>query len=95
MSTIRAPPFSGRTFAPWTRPGSISCDEPALPRRRTEDQGLGREFIRAAARMLRKGGLCRLVANRHLAYEVVLRETFKQVTPLEEAGGFKVYEARR
>jgi 16S rRNA (guanine1207-N2)-methyltransferase len=61
----------------------------------TEDQGLGREFIRAAARMLRKGGLCRLVANRHLAYEAVLRETFKQVTPLEEAGGFKVYEARR
>ena len=60
-----------------------------------EDKGLGQAFIRAAAGMLRKGGVLWLVANRHLPYEAVLNEHFKTVRPVADAGGFKVYEARK
>jgi 16S rRNA (guanine1207-N2)-methyltransferase len=60
-----------------------------------EDRGLGQSFIRAAAAALRRGGLCRLVANRHLPYEAVLAELFSHVSTLAEAGGYKVFEARK
>ena len=58
-----------------------------------EDKALGQAFIRQAARMLRKGGRCWLVANRHLPYEAVLAETFASATPRADAGGYKVFEA--
>ena len=58
-----------------------------------EDRALGQAFIRAAASMLRKGGRCWLVANRHLPYEVVLAETFASATSRADLGGFKVFEA--
>jgi len=60
-----------------------------------EDKGLGQAFITAAAGMLRKGGVLWIVANRHLPYEAVLNESFKNVRPVADAGGFKVYEARK
>jgi len=60
-----------------------------------EDKGLGQAFITAAAGMLRKGGVLWIVANRHLPYEAVLNEHFKTVRPVADAGGFKVYEARK
>lgn len=60
-----------------------------------EDRVLGQAFIRAAARSLRKGGTLWLTANRHLPYEAVLAEAFKSVRPVADAGGYKVYEARR
>jgi 16S rRNA (guanine1207-N2)-methyltransferase len=60
-----------------------------------EDRALGQAFIRRAAQMLRKGGRCWLVANRHLPYEAVLAEAFGSVTPRADAGGFKVIEAVR
>lgn len=60
-----------------------------------EDKGLGQAFITAAAGMLRKGGVLWIVANRHLPYEAVLNEHFKAVRPVADAGGFKVYEARK
>ncbi|MGR4863855.1 class I SAM-dependent methyltransferase [Caulobacter sp. LARHSG274] len=60
-----------------------------------EDKGLGQAFIKAAAAMLRKSGVLWLVANRHLPYEAVLNEHFKTVRPVADAGGFKVYEARK
>lgn len=60
-----------------------------------EDQSLGQEFIRAGAEALRAGGVCYLVANRHLPYEGVLKESFRQVAVLTEAEGFKVFEARK
>jgi 16S rRNA (guanine1207-N2)-methyltransferase len=60
-----------------------------------EDRGLGQAFIRRAAAVLRPGGACWLVANRHLPYEAVLADAFKSVRFDIEAGGYKVYEARR
>lgn len=61
-----------------------------------EDRALGQAFIRAASAMLAPGGVCWMVANRHLPYEAVLAEVFPKGVALKaEAGGFKVYEARR
>lgn len=60
-----------------------------------EDRALGQAFIRAAAGALRAGGRLWLTANRHLPYEAVLAEAFKSVRPVADAGGFKVYEARK
>jgi 16S rRNA (guanine1207-N2)-methyltransferase len=60
-----------------------------------EDRNLGQAFIRRAAEALRSGGACWVTANRHLPYEAPLKEAFRQVTPIAEEGGYKVYEARR
>lgn len=58
-----------------------------------EDRALGQGFIRQAAAMLKRGGTLWMVANRHLPYEAELKAAFKRVTPLEEGGGFKLFEA--
>ncbi len=60
-----------------------------------EDRSLGQSFIRRAAEALRPGGVCWLVANRHLPYEALLKEHFKRVTLTVEAEGYKIYEAQR
>ena len=60
-----------------------------------EDRALGQAFIATAAAMLRTGGVCWLVANRHLPYEAILRELFRRVTPQGEGAGFKICEARK
>ena len=61
----------------------------------TEDRRLGQQFIRRAGRVLRKGGVCWLVANRHLPYEGVLGENFNTFGVVKEASGYKVFEAVR
>jgi 16S rRNA (guanine1207-N2)-methyltransferase len=61
----------------------------------TEDRALGQAFIKRAHGVLRQGGALWLVANRHLPYEETLRTLFTTVTLKAEAGGFKVYEARK
>lgn len=60
-----------------------------------EDRDLGVAFVRAAARLLRKGGTCWLVANRHLPYEKPLAEAFAHVEVRSDTGGYKVVEARK
>jgi 16S rRNA (guanine1207-N2)-methyltransferase len=60
-----------------------------------EDKALGQAFIRRAHQLLRKGGSLWLVANRHLPYEGVLTPLFSSVALKAEAGGFKIFEARR
>jgi 16S rRNA (guanine1207-N2)-methyltransferase len=60
-----------------------------------EDRDLGVAFVKAAAAMLRKGGTCWLVANRHLPYEAALSEAFAAATVRGDAGGYKVIEARK
>jgi 16S rRNA (guanine1207-N2)-methyltransferase len=60
-----------------------------------EDKRLGQQFIRRASQVLRKGGVCWLVANRHLPYEKSLNEHFTRVKLTQEANGFKVFEATR
>jgi 16S rRNA (guanine1207-N2)-methyltransferase len=61
----------------------------------TEDRELGVAFIRAAAAMLRPGGVCWLVANRHLPYEAPLAAAFARADVRADAGGYKIVEARR
>jgi len=60
-----------------------------------EDRDLGAAFVGVAAAALRRGGACWLVANRHLPYEAPLKAAFSRVDLRAEAGGFKVYEARK
>jgi 16S rRNA (guanine1207-N2)-methyltransferase len=60
-----------------------------------EDKALGQGFLRRAHQLLRKGGRLWMVANRHLPYEGVLTPLFASVALRGEAGGFKVYEARK
>lgn len=58
-----------------------------------EDRRLGQAFIRQAAAMLKKGGVLRIVANRHLPYEAELTAAFKRSQPVADKGGYKVIEA--
>ncbi len=60
-----------------------------------ENQALGVAFIEAAAKMLGKRGVCWLVANRHLPYEAALAKAFETVTVRGDAGGYKIFEARK
>lgn len=60
-----------------------------------EDRRLGPAFIEAAARMLRRGGVCRLVANVALPYEPHLATNFTRFAEVARANGFKVFEAVR
>lgn len=61
----------------------------------TENRNLGQRFIQAAHNALRKGGTLWMVANRHLPYEPILKPLFKTVEPRADAGGYKVFEARK
>jgi len=61
----------------------------------TEDRNLGVAFVETAARLLRKGGICWLVANRHLPYEATLAKAFETFEVRHDGGGYKVIEARR
>jgi len=54
---------------------------------------LGRAFITSAADALRPDGRLLLVANRHLPYEAVLGQRFREVRTLVTQEGFKVIEA--
>jgi 16S rRNA (guanine1207-N2)-methyltransferase len=60
-----------------------------------EDRSLGEGFIRRAAASLRPGGVCWLVANRHLPYEAHLKTLFASARLVEQGDGFKIYEAHR
>jgi 16S rRNA (guanine1207-N2)-methyltransferase len=60
-----------------------------------EDRELGVAFVRTAARVLRKGGVCWLVANKHLPYEAALGEAFARTEVHAETGGYKIVEARK
>lgn len=58
-----------------------------------EDKALGQTFVRRAAGLLRRGGRCLLVANRHLPYETVMKPLFRTVALRVETGAYKIYEA--
>lgn len=68
---------------------------PPFHQGRAADPGLGRAFIAAAARMLGRDGALWMVANRHLPYETALHAAFRNVTPIGEARGFKLFHATR
>lgn len=58
-----------------------------------EDKSLAQTFVKRAAQALGKGGVCYMVANRHLPYEAILKPVFKRAELLIETGGYKIYEA--
>ncbi|MBL8555639.1 MAG: class I SAM-dependent methyltransferase [Phenylobacterium sp.] len=60
-----------------------------------EDKALGVAFVTKAAAMLRRGGVCWLVANRHLPYEQALSAAFESYAVRDDGQGYKVIEARR
>jgi 16S rRNA (guanine1207-N2)-methyltransferase len=60
-----------------------------------EDQDLGKAFLMQASYLLRAGGVCWIVANRHLPYEELLRSVFHRVAVRAESSAFKIYEAHR
>lgn len=62
---------------------------------RATDPALGRSFIRAAKSMLKPSGKLYLVANRQLAYEATLDETFSRWEVVHQTGRYKVIEARK
>ncbi len=68
---------------------------PPFHDRGTEDRTLGQAFVRRASAMLRKGGVCRLVANVTMPYEAVMAQCFSAVTPVGQSDGYKLFEARR
>lgn len=61
----------------------------------TEDKKLAQTFVQRAAQSLSKGGVCFMVANRHLPYEAILTPTFKRADLAIETGGYKIYEAHK
>ena len=60
-----------------------------------EDRDLGQTMIATAGRVLRKGGVCRLVANVALPYEAALAFSFASVSLIAREGGYKVLEGRK
>ena len=62
---------------------------------RTADPALGAAFIKAAGAMLVPSGVLWMVANRHLPYERVLAEVFREVEEAGGTGAFKIYRASR
>jgi 16S rRNA (guanine1207-N2)-methyltransferase len=60
-----------------------------------EDRGLGDAFVSRAAKALRRGGVCRLVANVALPYESYLARDFSKTTLIDRQGGYKVLEGTR
>jgi 16S rRNA (guanine1207-N2)-methyltransferase len=61
----------------------------------TEDRMLPLSFVKRTAEVLRPGGVCWLVANRHLPYEAAMKSLFKRVELKSETGGYKSYEAHK
>ncbi|HEY3696435.1 class I SAM-dependent methyltransferase [Phenylobacterium sp.] len=96
-----ADPRAVFAWADARQPGALPAEldfvvmNPPFHEAGAENRGLGAGLIGAAARALRKGGRCWLVANRHLPYETVLAAQFAATRAVAEVEGFKVYEARR
>jgi 16S rRNA (guanine1207-N2)-methyltransferase len=78
------------TFAPDTLFDHVVTNPP-FHLDRSGDPALGREFIRASARLIRPQGTVWLVANRHLPYEAALSAAFHDVAEREGDASFKVF----
>lgn len=66
---------------------------PPFHQGRADLPGLGQRFIDAAADALEPDGEIWMVANRHLPYEITLRQRFDQVRTVAQEAGYKVFHA--
>jgi 16S rRNA (guanine1207-N2)-methyltransferase len=71
----------------------VIISNPPFHQGRADAPELGQQFIQTAANALVEGGRFILVANRHLPYEKLLKESFKTGFHLADEDGFKVIEA--
>ncbi len=76
-------------------PYDLVVSNPPFHHGRAGDPALGEQFIAAAARILARGGLFLMVANRHLPYEARLLAEFGAVETMAETGGYKLIAARQ
>jgi 16S rRNA (guanine1207-N2)-methyltransferase len=76
-------------------PYDVVVMNPPFHPSRKADPRLGQDFVRAAARLLKRDGTLALVANRHLPYETVLTDSFVDVATRADQDGFKVIHARK
>lgn len=81
-----------RSFKP-ERPAHAVVMNPPFHTARTPDPDLGIAFLRAAARMLVPDGTLWLVANRHLPYDRVLAELFRQTEDIGGDAAFRLIRA--
>ena len=58
-----------------------------------EDREIGQKFIQTAHHHLETGGVCWMVANKHLPYEEILKECFSQTQRIVERDGFKIFKS--
>ncbi len=63
--------------------------------RRSAEPEIGKDFILAAARLLKRGGQLWMVANRQLPYEKTLGEAFIDFNEIAGDNRFKVFHAKR
>lgn len=82
------------TWQPPEKPDAVIMNPP-FHIGRAADPSLGRDFIAAAARILKPSGHLWMVANRHLPYENTLDASFADVSTLDGDGRFKLFHARR
>lgn len=73
----------------------IVSNPPFHAQGRASRPDIGQRFIRVAAEALRPGGRLWLVANRHLPYEEVVQQHFRQARVHAARDGFKIIEAVR
>lgn len=83
-----------RNWTPEARLDAVVMNPP-FHTGRTAEPELGRDFIRAAARLLKPSGQLWMVANRHLPYETTLGSCFGDVTLVTGNNRFKIFHARR
>lgn len=67
---------------------------PPFHQGRKADVQLGQRFIVIASQHLGPSGELWMVANRHLPYERVLEERFRQVSLVSQSSGYKIYRAK-
>lgn len=60
-----------------------------------EDKALGQKLLIRVADMLKRNGKALIVANRHLPYETILAQHYREIKVLEENRGYKILEARK
>jgi 16S rRNA (guanine1207-N2)-methyltransferase len=68
---------------------------PPFHERERANPAIGRRFISRAAQALRPGGVLWMVANSFLPYEDELRRGFRQVEPVRQEKGFRIWRGEK